>query len=103
MKAPVESPLHRMLIWLAIELASTAGCVTVIEVLCVQPPASVIVTVYTPGHWFVKLAVLAPVLQRYVYGLVPPAAVAVKAASQTPLQLTGWPLYKVSKAMDTIG
>ena len=99
----MESPLHKMLIWLAIELANTAGWVTVIEVLCVQPPASVTVTVYTPGHWFVKLAVFAPVFQRKVKPGVPPAAIAVKAALQTPLQLTGWPLYKVSKVMDTIG
>ena len=81
-----------MLIWLATELLRTAGCVTVINVLCVQPPASVTVTVYTPGHWFVKLDVVAPVFQRNVKGLVPPAAKAVKAASQMPLQETGWPL-----------
>ena len=44
-KAPVESPLHSMLIWLATALLSVAGWVTVIEELCVHPPASVTVTV----------------------------------------------------------
>lgn len=50
---------------------------TVVLAVAVQPKASVTVTVYVPTPRLFTVAVVAPVFQRYVYGEVPPLAVAV--------------------------
>src|ERR1041384_4063501 len=51
-----------------------AGCVTVIaDDTDVHPFPSVMVTVYVPADIFAKFCVLAPLLQLYIYGSVPPA------------------------------
>src|SRR4030095_3568465 len=40
--------------------------------VCVHPPASVTVTLYVPAGMVVRSCVVAPLLQVYVYGAVPP-------------------------------
>ena len=52
---------------------------------CVQPTASVIVTVYNPAQRLLIVAVVCPPgAQEYVYGPVPPVGVKVMLPAQTP-------------------
>jgi hypothetical protein len=53
-----------------------------------HPRASVIFTVYVPGNRATAVEVICPTFHKYVYGLVPPAAVAVAVPSPPPLHVT---------------
>src|ERR1041384_8717700 len=66
-----------------------AGCVTVIaDDTDVHPFPSVMVTVYVPADIFAKFCVLAPLLQLYIYGSVPPAGVKLMDAVALPRHIT---------------
>src|SRR5678816_4370375 len=54
--------------------------------VCVHPPASVTVTLYVPAGILVISCVVAPLLQTYVNGAVPPATVRSIDPVDAPLQ-----------------
>ena len=75
----------------AVALALAAkifGCVMMAEMVEEQFSASVTTTTYVPTARPVMLAVVLPLLQRYVYAPFPPMAVAVAAPFEPPLQST---------------
>src|SRR6188474_327265 len=51
------------------------GCATVALAVCVQPLASVMVTLYVPAPRPLMSSVVAPLLHTKVYGAVPPLTV----------------------------
>ena len=53
-----------------------------------HPRASVIFTEYVPGNNAPAVEVICPTFHKYVYGLVPPAGVAVAVPSPPPLHVT---------------
>ena len=52
-----------------------------------QPVLSVTVAVYDPEHKFMIVLVVSPLLQRMVYGVLPPVAPTVIWPVQMPLQV----------------
>src|ERR1700733_8277216 len=68
---------------------NTVGWVIIAFAVAVQPFLSVIVTVYVPAVRPVAVALVPPLgVHAYVYGVVPPAPVAVALPLLPPLQLT---------------
>ena len=65
-----------------------AGWSTVAVAVAVQSFASVTVTLYTAAGSPVMVDVVAPLLHKYVYGAVPPDALAVAVPLFPPKQLT---------------
>ena len=61
-------------------VTESAGPLTALVVVFVQPLAPVTVTVYQFGTQLIMAAAVAPLLQRYVYGVTPPVVVAVAVA-----------------------
>jgi hypothetical protein len=85
---PSLKPLQLTLLSNCVEATNTAGSVTVTDALSVQPSLSVIVTEYVPAITPVMLAVVAVLLHKYVYAIVPPVALALAPPSLNPLQFT---------------
>ena len=71
------------------------------EPVAVQPFASVTVTKCDPALRPVAVAVVWAFVQLYVYGGVPPAALADICPSDAPLQLTPYVPYVTAKAGET--
>ena len=70
--APVELPKHCTLVTLPLIDSGAEGWVTVKLPVAVQIPELVTVTVYVPAARLTRSSVIAPLLQEYPYGGVPP-------------------------------
>ena len=64
------------------------GSVIVTVDVDVQPFKSVTVTMHTPAHKLSAVAVISPLLHKYIYPGVPPFAVTVAVPSHKPLHVT---------------
>ena len=80
--------------------ANVAGSLMVTEEVAVHPFASVTVSVYDPAHRLLMVAVVAPLLQAYVYGAVPTLTVVFADPSQEPAQLAS---FEVALAVNVAG
>ena len=84
---PLEYPLQLALESTIAAATITAGSVIVTDALSEHPLLSVITTLYVPATTPVIEAVVAPLLHKYVYGIVPPVAEAEAPPLEYPLQL----------------
>jgi hypothetical protein len=84
---PSAKPLHVMFESTTLAATNITGSVTDEELVEVHPLASVIVVVYVPATIPVIEAVVAVLLQAYVYGIVPPVADALAPPLAKPLQV----------------
>jgi hypothetical protein len=81
---PLPLPLHKIFTGVTVAVMAV-GCVNVTDLTVVHPLASVIVTVYVLALSPVAVAVVCALLQRYVYGDVPPPGAAVAVPLVLPL------------------
>src|SRR5215467_7403108 len=65
---------------------AAGSVITTLVSVCVQPLASVTVTLYVPAGILVRSCVVAPLLHAYVNGAVPPATVRSIEPVDAPLQ-----------------
>ena len=91
-------PKHNTFVCVKLLAKAAAGCVMVVEMVCVHPFASVIVTKYVPAANPVKPWVVAALLHAYVYGAVPPLTVKSIAPVLLPKQSTFVWLKLLAKA-----
>ena len=84
---PSAVPLQLTFVFATVDAANTAGSVMVTLEVAVHELASDTVTVQVPAVTPVMLAVVAALLHEYVYGAVPPVALAVAEPLFPPLQL----------------
>ena len=86
---PVFPPLHKILVDAEMVAVNKGGCVIVTVAVAEHPVASFTVTVYVPALRPVPIAFVPPVgAHDYVYGAVPPVALAVAVPVEPPLHST---------------
>ena len=86
---PLAAPKHEASVFVQVADTGAGGHATVVLQVVVQPLASVTLTLYGPIAKLLRLAVVAPLLHKYVYGAVPPVAVTLAVPVVVPWHATG--------------